>query len=250
MTETIIAANWKMHGTRQSVLGLMADLNRDLAAEPTDTRVVIFAPAVYLTLITEQLNQVNIKFGGQNLSEFAQGAYTGEISAPMLHDSGCEYVLVGHSERRQLFHESNQQIATKFLQAQQNELIPMLCVGETLDERDAEQTMQVIETQLQAVIDVAGINAFAEAVIAYEPVWAIGTGKTATPEQAQEVHSHIRQFLASKDESIAEKISILYGGSVKPNNAAELFAMPDINGALVGGASLDAQQFYQIIKAV
>jgi triosephosphate isomerase len=250
MTQKIVAANWKMHGTKDSVRVLVADLQQALQANAPDCDVVIFAPYVFLPELQQTLTDSVIKFGAQNLSEYDQGAYTAEISATMLNEFGCDYVLVGHSERRQLFHESDEIIAKKFMQAQANDLIPMLCVGETLEEREAEQTMAVITRQLDAVLATAGISAFKNAVLAYEPVWAIGTGKTASPEQAQAVHANIREFLADYDKAIACELTLLYGGSVKANNAADLFAMPDIDGALVGGASLDAPQFIEIVEAL
>lgn len=249
MTHKIVAANWKMHGTKQSVAALLADIQNALKKGVHTSKVVVFAPYIFLPLLEQTLANDSIDCGAQNLNEHDQGAYTAEISAQMLRQFGCQYVLVGHSERRQLFGESDALIAQKFVQAQANSLTPMLCVGETLAEREAEQTLSVITRQLTAVIEATGIAALKQAVIAYEPVWAIGTGKTATPEQAQDVHAGIRAFLASYDQLIAEKISLLYGGSVKANNATALFAMPDIDGALVGGASLDAKQFVDIIQA-
>jgi triosephosphate isomerase len=190
-----------------------------------------------------------IKLGAQDVAEQMQGAFTGEVSAPMLQEFACQYVIVGHSERRALFGEKDEDTARKFAAARKQSLIPILCVGESLDEREQGITEQVVARQLDAVIELEGIEALAEAVIAYEPVWAIGTGKTASPEQAQAVHAFIRAKLAALNSAIAEKVQILYGGSVKGSNAAELFAMPDIDGGLIGGASLDAQEFLAICRA-
>jgi len=187
--------------------------------------------------------------GAQDLSEHAQGAYTGEVSAAMLKDIGCSYVLAGHSERRQYHAESDDLVARKFVAAQGAGLVPILCVGETLDERDGGATERVIARQLDAVVARAGIGAFGKAVLAYEPVWAIGTGRTATPEQAQAVHKFIRDKLAGLDGTIAGSLRLLYGGSVKPSNAAELFGQPDVDGGLIGGASLVAEDFLAICDA-
>lgn len=248
MAHNIVAANWKMHGTKHSVTDLLSTLKTEITA--SEPGVVIFAPSIFIPTLEVSLADTPIKYGAQNLNEHDSGAYTGELSAQMLTEYACQYVLVGHSERRQIFHESSELVAQKFVQAQKNGLIPMLCVGETLAEREADKTMAVVEAQLQAVIDLAGIDAFANAVVAYEPVWAIGTGKTATPEQAEAVHAAIRQFLSQFAPAVGENVSLLYGGSVKADNAPALFAMPNINGALVGGASLDAQQFIEIVQAI
>jgi len=190
-----------------------------------------------------------ISWGGQNVSQNEQGAFTGEVATDMLVDFGCKYVIVGHSERRSLYRESDELVAQKFAKAQSAQLIPILCVGELLDEREAGETENVVKRQLEAVINLQGIGSLAQSVIAYEPVWAIGTGKTATPQQAQDVHAFIRGQIAQKDAGIAEKVQILYGGSVKGSNAAELFAMPDIDGGLIGGASLKADDFLTICQA-
>lgn len=184
------------------------------------------------------------------VSQFEKGAYTGEVSAPMLSDFRCQYVIVGHSERRMLFGEGNDVVAEKFVAAQHAGIIPILCVGETLEQREANNTEQVIEQQLMSVINLAGIESFNKAVIAYEPVWAIGTGMTALPEQAQDVHAFIREGLAKQNSNVAEQVVILYGGSVKSNNASELFAMSDIDGGLIGGASLIANDFIAICRAL
>lgn len=211
--------------------------------------LLVCPPYPYLAAIAAQAEGSAVKVGAQNVSEHDKGAYTGEVSPSMLRDVGCEYVIVGHSERRSLYGETSAQVAAKFVAAQAAGLTPILCVGETLEEREAGRTEQVVAGQLGAAIERNGIAAFAAAVIAYEPVWAIGTGMTATPEQAQDVHRYIRSVLAAKDASVAENVQILYGGSVKGDNAAGLFGMPDIDGGLIGGASLKAADFLAIARA-
>ena len=248
MVKKIVAGNWKMHGSKSTIAGSLQILQQRLASMDSEVGVIIFPPFVYLPLVADLLETDAIHYGAQTLSEYESGAYTGEVAGSMLHDYACQYVLVGHSERRALFAESNEVVAQKFAAAQQASLTPLLCVGETLAEREAGQTMALITQQLQSVIDVVGIEAFANAVVAYEPVWAIGTGETATPEQAQEVHANIRKFFQAKDQNVAKQLPLLYGGSVKANNAAALAAMPDVNGALVGGASLDANEFAKIVE--
>lgn len=249
MNKIIIAGNWKMHGSKQQLEALVHDIANQINSRSSSVDVVLFAPFPYLSLIEQACHQTGFTCGAQTMSEFPEGAYTGEVSGSMLRDVGCRAVLLGHSERRHVFGEANSMIAAKFVQAQSCGLLPILCVGETLAEREADKTMDIIKAQLTAVIDKAGVAALADSVIAYEPVWAIGTGKTATPEQAQAVHAEIRQFLAHIDKNIAKDISILYGGSVKSANAPDLLAMPDINGLLVGGASLVAESFAGIINA-
>jgi len=233
-----------MYGNTVSIRQLLAQLNAGIPEN--SCQILVFAPFVYLSLVNELLQESSIKFGAQTVSSHTNGAYTGEIAASMLQDINCQYVLVGHSERRQAG-ETNEQVAQQFARALEQGLTPMLCIGETLAQRQADQTLTVICEQLKAVVDVVGIDGLAKGYLAYEPVWAIGTGVTATPEQAQEVHARIRTYLASFDNSVAANISILYGGSVKANNAKELFAMNDIDGALVGGASLEAASFIDII---
>jgi triosephosphate isomerase (TIM) len=196
--------------------------------------------------VGRQLKDSGVQLGAQSVCAEAQGAFTGEVSAAMLKDVGCRYVLVGHSERRQLYGETDALVARKFVVAQSQSLVPVLCVGETLDEREGNQTLQVVSRQLEAVLSVSGVRSLAKAVIAYEPVWAIGTGRTASGEQAQEVHAMIRARVAALDATIGGSVRILYGGSVKASNAQELFAMPDIDGGLVGGASLKADEFARI----
>lgn len=244
----VVAGNWKMNGTKASVAALVGAVSEGLPQQRR-SEVVLCAPYPYLGQVADQLAGSTVGVGAQNLSEHAEGAYTGEVSAAMLLDCGCRYVIVGHSERRSLYGESNRCVADKFAAAQAGGLIPVLCVGESLAERQAEQTLQVVESQLQAVLDVVGIDAFASAIIAYEPVWAIGTGLTAAPEQAQAVHAAIRAILAGENPEVAQAVRILYGGSVKAANAASLFACPDIDGGLIGGASLDAAEFLSICQA-
>ena len=248
MRRTLVAGNWKMNGNTQSVESLLDGI---LAGTDTvgDTEVAVFPPSIYLSDVARKLAGSAVAFGGQTLSEHDSGAYTGEISASMLLDFGSTYVLVGHSERRSLFGESDDDVATKFSAARAAGLKPVLCVGETLAERESGITEEVVARQLDAVLNKDGVEAFKDAVIAYEPVWAIGTGKVASPEQAQDVHAFIRARLAEKDQSVAEEARILYGGSMKPDNAVELLGKPDIDGGLIGGASLKAEDFLAICKA-
>jgi len=222
-----------------------------LAGAPTSDRVklLVCPPFPYLADVARQIAGSPLQLGAQTVSEHPAGAFTGEVSVAMLRDIGCSHVLVGHSERRSLYGESSSDVAAKFAAAIDGGLRPVLCVGETLAERNAGQTEQVVDQQLNAVLERVGIAAFARAIVAYEPVWAIGTGLTATPQQAQDVHRHIRSVLAAHDADIAEAILILYGGSVKGDNAAGLFSMPDIDGGLIGGASLKAGDFLAIADA-
>lgn len=248
MRKTLVAGNWKMNGTAATGAALADGIVSGMPAEDAP-EVLVCPPFPYLAAAAERLRGSAVRLGAQNVSEYGDGAYTGEISAAMLKDVGCEFVIVGHSERRSLLNESSADVAAKFVAAQDTQLIPVLCVGETLEQREAEQTVNVIDEQLQAVLDKVGIDAFRSAVVAYEPVWAIGTGRTATPEQAQDVHAHIRATLGAHDSAIAENTQILYGGSVKGENAAGLFDKPDIDGGLIGGASLKPQDFLAIIQA-
>jgi triosephosphate isomerase len=243
----LVAGNWKMHGSRAENTALLDAMLAQLDTSQVD--VLVCPPFVYLAEIATKLQGKAIAVGAQSVCVETLGAYTGEVSASMLKDVGCGYVLVGHSERRSLYHEDDELVARKFVAAQSQGLVPVLCVGESLHQRQSEQTFTVIKEQLEAVVSVAGIAAFAQAVVAYEPVWAIGTGLTATPEQAQEVHAFIRQSLAAHDTNVAAGVRILYGGSVKGSNAAELFAKPDVDGGLVGGASLKADEFLKIVAA-
>ncbi len=248
MREFLVAGNWKMNGSRESNEALVAGI---LAGVPDGSgfRLLVCPPYPYLVSVAAQAAGSRVSVGAQNVSEHESGAYTGEVSPGMLRDVGCEFVIVGHSERRALYGETSFQVAEKFKAAQAAGLTPILCVGETLEERESGATETVVDFQLNAVLDAAGIGAFASAVIAYEPVWAIGTGKTATPEQAQDVHKHIRAALAEKDADIAERAQILYGGSMKGENAAGLLSMPDIDGGLIGGASLKSNDFLAIADA-
>ena len=246
MRRKIVAGNWKLHGSRS----FATDLVGQIAAVPMPgVDLVILPPLPYLGGLIEDFAGTALAFGSQDVSSHQQGAYTGEVSAAMLVDVGAKYGLVGHSERRQYHNESSELVATKFVAAKAAGLIPILCVGESLHEREAGQTEWRIEEQLQAVFDAAGPQAFAGAVVAYEPVWAIGTGRTASPEQAQAVHAFIRGEAAARDATIAGLLPILYGGSVKPDNAASLFAQADVDGGLIGGASLVAADFLAIASA-
>ncbi len=244
----LVAGNWKMHGSL-SAGGELAAALRDGVAAGAPARMLLCPPYPYLRAVVEWVGG-EIGVGAQDLStRTGSGAYTGEVSGAMLADVGCTHVIVGHSERRGLFGESDETVAGKFEAAQGAGLTPILCVGETLEEREADRTETVVRRQIAAVLDRVGVGAFANAVVAYEPVWAIGTGKTATPEQAQQVHALIRAMIAAQDATIAAGLIILYGGSVKAGNAAQLLAMDDIDGGLVGGASLDASEFLSIFRA-
>lgn len=247
MRRKLVAGNWKMHGTRESVRELMEGILAGLD-EAGAVDVAVFPPFPYLPLVRSLAIGSGIEWGGQTLNPNPQGAYTGEVSAPMLLDFDCRYVLVGHSERRAGFGEHDAAVAERFEAAIKAGLVPVLCVGETLAQREAGQTQGVVAAQIDAVFERCGDAAFADAIIAYEPVWAIGTGLTASPEQAQAVHAFIRDKLSVVDGTIAGQIRILYGGSVKASNAADLFARDDIDGGLVGGASLIATEFLGICR--
>ncbi len=236
----LVAGNWKLHGNRASNRALLEALLGGLAGQPA-VECAVCVPFPYLGEVADQLRGSAIAWGAQNVSEHARGAHTGEVSAAMLKEFGCRYVIVGHSERRQLYGETDSQVAGKFAAALDAGLTPILCVGETLAERDAGRTEKVVARQLDEVLTTTGIEPFARAVVAYEPVWAIGTGRTATPEQAQAVHAFARK-------RIFRETRILYGGSVKPDNAAAIFAMPDVDGGLIGGASLVAEDFLAIAR--
>jgi len=248
MRKPLVAGNWKMNGDRAGstklIEGILAGMSNIKATE-----VTVCPPAILIPLVADKLSGSKVAYGGQDLNVNASGAYTGEISGPMLKDFGCTYVIVGHSERRSYYGETDDVVADKYGAAQAHGLIPILCIGETLEEREANQTEQVVDRQLEAVIAKHGINSFANAVIAYEPVWAIGTGKTASPEQAQQVHAFIRNKLAGLDAKVADGCRILYGGSMKPDNAHELRQQKDIDGGLIGGASLQAADFLGICSA-
>jgi len=248
MRQPLVAGNWKMHGSRAENASLVRSL-LDMLRPESGAEVLLCPPFVYLWETGRMLKDTDVALGAQSVCAEAQGAFTGEVSAAMVKDVGCRYALVGHSERRQIFGESDAMVARKFVAAQSQGLVPVLCVGETLEEREGERTEQVVSRQVDAVLSVSGVASFGRAVIAYEPVWAIGTGRNASPDQAQEVHAMIRAKLATLDGTIAASVRILYGGSVKASNARELLAMPDIDGGLVGGASLKADEFARICAA-
>ena len=243
----LVAGNWKMHGSRVQ----NASLVEAILAAPSHPHVdcVLCPPFVYLADLARLLRDAAIKLGAQDVSAEGAGAYTGEVSAAMLKDVGCDYVIVGHSERRSLFGEDDALVARKFAAAQSRGLVPILCIGEQLVEREAGRTHEVIVRQLDAVLALTGVASLAHAVIAYEPVWAIGTGRTASPGEAEEVHLFIRRRLAEQDAKIAAGLQILYGGSVKAGNARDLFVQNDVDGGLIGGASLKAEEFLSILAA-
>lgn len=248
MREFLIAGNWKMNGSMAANAELIDGL---VAGSPAvaDVELLVCPPFPYLASVAQMLEGSGIALGAQTMSEHEAGAFTGEVAGNMLSDLGCAYVIVGHSERRALYGETSEDVARKFKAALDAGLRPILCVGETLEQRESGSTEAVIDEQLNAVLDRSGVGSFANAVIAYEPVWAIGTGVTATPEQAQDVHRHIRSVLAARDESVAAAVQILYGGSVKGDNAAGLFSKADIDGGLIGGASLKPADFLAIAEA-
>jgi triosephosphate isomerase len=248
MRNYLVAGNWKMNGGTAANEELCDAIVSGLSRSAT-VDLLVCPPFPYLEAVGRTLAGTDVRLGAQNVSQHASGAYTGEVSAAMLKDLGCRYVIVGHSERRAMMHESSEIVAQKFGAALKGALTPILCVGETLEERTSGRMTSVIASQLEAVLDGPGIEAIASAVIAYEPVWAIGTGRTASPEQAQEVHQYIRNILAERNVDIAGNVQILYGGSVKGDNAAGLFSMPDIDGGLIGGASLKAAEFLAIAGA-
>lgn len=247
MRKKLVAGNWKMHGNLDGNAKLLSGLKQGFDGLVCDVAVCV--PYPYLGQAQSALAGSGVAWGAQSVSEHAQGAYTGEVSAAMLVDFGCRYVIVGHSERRAFYGEDDHVVAEKFAAAQSAGLLPILCVGESLADRESGRTQGVVCRQLQVVLDRVGVMAFSGAVIAYEPVWAIGTGRTATPDQAQEVHQSIRAQLASLDPGVAAAVQILYGGSVKPQNAAELFVQADIDGGLIGGAALVAEDFLAICRA-
>lgn len=244
MRQTLVVANWKMNGSLEKNQSLLESLKQGTVP---NAEVAVCPPYLYLPQVSEILKGTAIGWGAQNLSPQDTGAFTGEVAASMLVDFNCKYVIVGHSERRSLYGESDELVAEKFAKAQAAGLIPILCVGELLDQREAGETENVVKRQLDAVINLQGVASLAKSVIAYEPVWAIGTGKTATQQQAQDVHAFIRGQIS--DAGVAEKVQILYGGGVKGDNAAQLFAMTDIDGGLIGGASLKADEFLTICQA-
>lgn len=240
----MVVGNWKMNGCEADNHSLLQSILAGWKELP-HVDVAICPPFVYLGQVAEALGESELVWGGQSVNPNPSGAYTGEVSAPMLADCGCRYIIVGHNERRRLRAESDEYVAEQFVATQAAGLIPILCVGESDTQREAGLALETISAQLNAVINRAGLASFANAVVAYEPIWAVGTGKTAKPFEAAEVHQHIRQLFGS----LGDKLTILYGGSVKPENAAELFALEDIDGALLGGASLNAQDFLAICNA-
>ena len=247
MRGSLIAGNWKMNGSLASVIELVEGIK---AGDRGNAELAVCPPAVFLMKVGGMLADSGISLGAQNVCDHESGAYTGEVSAAMLEECGCRYAIVGHSERRSLYLESDQLVAARFAMAQAGGLTPILCVGETLYEHEQGVTEAVVAKQIDAVLESSGIGGFANAVIAYEPVWAIGTGLVASPDTAQGVHEFIRGKLATNDARIAQQVRILYGGSMNPGNAAELLAQPDIDGGLIGGASLKADDFLAIAQAV
>ena len=248
MRQPLVAGNWKMNGSLASVRELLSGLKAGIG-DIGKCEVAVCPPYVFIPLAQAELSGTPIPWGGQNLSTEESGAFTGEVAGSMLTDFGCTYVCVGHSERRTLYGEDDALVARKYAVARAAGLKPILCIGETLEEREKGVTEEVVARQLDAVIDLEGVDALAGGVVAYEPVWAIGTGLTATPEQAQDVHAFIRGRVAAKSADVADKLRILYGGSMKPGNAPELMAKPDIDGGLIGGAALKAADFLGICKA-
>src|SRR5882762_8193100 len=248
MRARLVAGNWKMHGSLVTNARLLDALKAGLP-QAEGLGYAVCPPFPYLAQVSLALSGSPIAWGAQNVSEHDLGAYTGEVSGAMLKELGCRFAIVGHSERRGFYGENDGRVAAKFLAAQRAGLTPILCVGETLEQRDNGETENVVGRQLDAVLDAAGVAALANAVLAYEPVWAIGTGRNATPQQAQDMHAFIRSRVGARDKGLAENLTILYGGSVKPGNARDLFAKADVDGGLIGGASLVAEDFIAICAA-
>ena len=249
MRRPLVAGNWKMNGDSASTVDLVNGIING-SGDVTNAEILVCPPYILIPRAADALNgRDDVTLGAQDLDINASGAFTGQISASMLLDAGCKYVIVGHSERRAIYGESDQDVADKFKVAQEGGLIPILCVGETLEERESGNTESVVARQIQAVINLVGIEKFDQAVIAYEPVWAIGTGKTATPEMAQDVHKFIRDMLSALNSDISNNLRLLYGGSMNAENAEALIGMADIDGGLIGGASLQAESFLAICKA-
>jgi triosephosphate isomerase (TIM) len=248
MRRKLVAGNWKMFGSLAGNERLLDGVLKGLPASAA-VEAAVCVPFPYLGQARDRLRGTPLAWGAQNLSQHAQGAYTGEISAAMIVDFGCRFVIVGHSERRSIYGDTDAVVAAKYDAALKAGLTPILCLGESLEQRESGVTNQVVGSQLDAVMDACGVGTLAKAVIAYEPVWAIGTGRTASPEQAQEVHAMIRGRIAGRDAAVAKGVQILYGGSVKPQNAREIFAKGDIDGGLIGGAALVAEDFLAIINA-
>ena len=247
MRQPMVAGNWKMNGSSDSVKELISGIKAGIGE--VNAEVVVCPPFVYIPSVADAISGSGIKLGAQNMCDQDAGAFTGEISGPMLKDVGCEYVIIGHSERRAMYGETDEVTAIKYGAVLKNGLKPIFCIGETLEERESGITEDVVGRQIDAILNSDGVASLANAVLAYEPVWAIGTGKTASPEQAQEVHAFIRNKIAEQDAVIAEGLRILYGGSMNPANAAELRSQPDIDGGLIGGASLKAGDFLTICSA-
>lgn len=248
MRKPLVMGNWKLNGTKESVTSLVKALIEPAAQAPS-VEVAVCAPAIFIGLVEQLAANTAINYGSEDCDVHNSGAFTGENSPAMIKEFGCKYAIVGHSERRAYHNETNEVVAAKFQAAQAAGLVPVLCIGESLEQFEAGQTAEVCKTQLKAVVDLCGIKSFENAVVAYEPIWAIGTGKTATPEIAQNVHAQIRAFLASFDAAVADKVQVLYGGSCNAKTAPELFSQPDIDGGLVGGASLKPADFAAIINA-
>ena len=248
MRQAMVAGNWKLNGTSSSAQSLSSEIATALR-EGTPVEVVVCPVVVHLATVQSSIASSPLKLGAQTVSDQDTGAFTGEVSAAMLAEAGCDYVIVGHSERRALYGEDSAAVAAKFVAAQRAGLTPILCVGETLEQRESGDTENTVAEQLDAVLELAGVEALNRAVVAYEPVWAIGTGKTATPDQAQAVHAFIRGRIAVRDQAVADAVRILYGGSVKPDNAQELFSEADIDGGLIGGAALKSADFVAICRA-
>jgi len=248
MRKPLVAGNWKMNGSLESIRELLNGIKNGMG-NVQQAEVAVCPPAIFIPEVQQQLAGSDVAWGGQDLSTESAGAYTGEIAASMLNEFACKYVIIGHSERRTYHGESDDLVAKKYAVARAAGLVPILCIGETLEEREAGITEEVVARQLDAVFKLEGVEALTDGVIAYEPVWAIGTGKTATPEQAQDVHAFIRARIVEKSAEVAEGVRILYGGSMKPDNAKELIGKPDIDGGLIGGASLQAEDFLGICTA-
>ncbi len=249
MRRATIAGNWKMHGTKRQAHDLLQGI-KDNSQTLDHVELIVLPPFIFIEQTAQALNDSHVAWGAQNVSNQEQGAFTGEVSASMLAEFACRYALVGHSERRTIYNESDAVVREKFSRLQASNICPILCMGESLEQRRQNQTQAVVQRQIDAILDTQGVSALQDAILAYEPIWAIGTGESASPEQAQEVHSFIRHYLAEHNAKIAQNIRILYGGSVKPTNARDLFAMPDIDGGLIGGASLESDSFIAIANAV
>ena len=248
MRQPLVAGNWKLNGSLQTISELVSGITNQLSAVAV-AELAVCPPFIYLNYLQQLLDGVDISLGAQDCSDQESGAYTGEVAATMIKEFNCKYIIVGHSERRHIYGETNKMVAIKFAQVKKNNLVPILCVGETLQDREGGDTEVIITKQLDVILERLGIEGFENAVIAYEPVWAIGTGQTATPYQAQEVHAYIRNKLDTLNKDIATKIRILYGGSMKPDNAKQLLGQNDIDGGLIGGAALKAEDFIAIAAA-